>query len=71
MPDLHDQGGAGLCRSYNKAERRLCRRYIKEVGSVGEHIGTVHQIIGPVVDIKFSPDELPELLNAIKIPRGS
>jgi F-type H+-transporting ATPase subunit beta len=37
---------------------------------VGEHIGTVHQIIGPVVDIKFSPDELPELLNAIKIPHG-
>jgi F-type H+-transporting ATPase subunit beta len=37
---------------------------------VGEHIGTVHQIIGPVVDIKFSPDELPELLNAIIIPHG-
>ncbi|MDI9493300.1 MAG: F0F1 ATP synthase subunit beta [Bacillota bacterium] len=37
---------------------------------MGEHIGTVHQIIGPVVDIKFSPDELPELLNAIKIPHG-
>ncbi|NLM08330.1 MAG: F0F1 ATP synthase subunit beta [Clostridiales Family XIII bacterium] len=37
---------------------------------MGEHIGTVHQIIGPVVDIKFSPDELPELLNAIIIPHG-
>ena len=37
---------------------------------MGEHIGTVHQIIGPVVDIKFSPDELPELLHAIKIPHG-
>ncbi len=37
---------------------------------MGEHIGTIHQIIGPVVDIKFSPDELPELLNAIKIPHG-
>jgi len=35
---------------------------------VGEHIGVVHQIIGPVVDIKFSPDEMPELLNAINIP---
>jgi len=35
---------------------------------VGEHIGIVHQIIGPVVDIKFSPDEMPELLNAINIP---
>ena len=37
---------------------------------MGEHIGTVHQISGPVVDIKFSPDELPELLNAIKKPHG-
>jgi F-type H+-transporting ATPase subunit beta len=35
---------------------------------VGEHIGTVHQIIGPVVDIKFNPDEMPELLHAIRIP---
>jgi len=35
---------------------------------VGEHIGIVHQIIGPVVDIKFSPDDMPELLNAISIP---
>ncbi|HZK02188.1 MAG TPA: F0F1 ATP synthase subunit beta [Anaerovoracaceae bacterium] len=35
---------------------------------MGEHIGIVHQIIGPVVDIKFSPDEMPELLNAIEIP---
>ncbi|MGI6733594.1 MAG: F0F1 ATP synthase subunit beta [Anaerovoracaceae bacterium] len=35
---------------------------------MGEHIGTVHQIIGPVVDIKFNPDEMPELLHAIRIP---
>lgn len=35
---------------------------------MGEHIGIVHQIIGPVVDIKFSPDDMPELLNAISIP---
>lgn len=34
---------------------------------MSEHIGIVHQIIGPVVDIKFDPDNLPELLNAIKI----
>jgi F-type H+-transporting ATPase subunit beta len=34
---------------------------------VNEHKGTVHQIIGPVIDIKFNPDELPELLNAINI----
>ena len=31
------------------------------------HKGTIHQIIGPVIDIKFMPEEMPELLNAIKI----
>ena len=31
------------------------------------HKGIIHQIIGPVVDIKFKPDEIPELLNAIRI----
>ncbi len=30
--------------------------------------GTIHQIIGPVIDIRFHPDEMPELLNAIAIP---
>ena len=29
--------------------------------------GTIHQIIGPVIDIKFNPEELPALLNAIRI----
>ena len=29
------------------------------------HKGTIHQIIGPVIDIKFKPEEMPELLNAI------
>jgi ATP synthase, F1 beta subunit len=31
------------------------------------HKGTIHQIIGPVIDIKFMPEEMPELLNAINI----
>lgn len=30
--------------------------------------GKIHEIIGPIIDIKFDPDELPELLNAIEIP---
>jgi F-type H+-transporting ATPase subunit beta len=30
--------------------------------------GVIHQIIGPVIDLKFNPDEMPELLNAIHIP---
>jgi F-type H+-transporting ATPase subunit beta len=32
--------------------------------------GKIHEIIGPVVDIKFDPDELPELMNAIHITLG-
>ena len=28
-------------------------------------IGTVVQVIGPVLDIKFAAGELPQLLNAI------
>ena len=31
------------------------------------HKGTIHQIIGPVIDIKFMPEEMPELLNAITV----
>ena len=27
--------------------------------------GIIHQIIGPVIDIKFAPEEIPELLSAI------
>ncbi|HWP29000.1 MAG TPA: F0F1 ATP synthase subunit beta, partial [Chloroflexota bacterium] len=30
--------------------------------------GRVVQVIGPVVDIEFPPDAMPELLHAIKIP---
>ena len=32
--------------------------------------GTIHQIIGPVIDIKFDQDEMPELLTAIKVETG-
>ena len=34
---------------------------------MSEHKGVVHQIIGPVLDIKFDPEEMPELLNAITV----
>ncbi len=34
------------------------------------HKGTVAQIMGPVLDIRFKDGELPELLNAIKIETG-
>ncbi len=29
--------------------------------------GQIHQVIGPVIDIKFKEDEMPELLNAVTI----
>lgn len=29
--------------------------------------GIIHQIIGPVIDIKFAPEDIPELLSAINI----
>ena len=32
--------------------------------------GRIHQIIGPVIDIKFESERMPELLNAIRIPFG-
>lgn len=32
-----------------------------------QNIGRIKQVIGPVVDIEFSEDNLPELLNAIEI----
>ena len=37
---------------------------------MSKHIGTVTQIIGPVLDIRFADNELPALLNAIEIPLG-
>lgn len=32
--------------------------------------GIINQIIGPVIDIKFHPEEIPQLLNAIHITLG-
>ncbi|HUX11906.1 MAG TPA: F0F1 ATP synthase subunit beta, partial [Spirochaetia bacterium] len=31
------------------------------------HIGRIVQVIGPIVDVKFDPDEIPEIRNAIEI----
>ena len=33
-------------------------------------IGTVVQVIGPVLDIRFNSGELPQLLNAIEVGSG-
>ena len=32
--------------------------------------GMIHQIIGPVIDVKFEEGHMPALLNAIRIPAG-
>ena len=32
-----------------------------------QHIGKVIQVIGPVVDVEFPPEQLPEIYNAVKI----
>ncbi len=41
----------------------------KEVLKMSNNIGKVVQVIGPVVDIKFANDELPNIFNAIHIKK--
>ncbi len=37
---------------------------------MAKNIGTVIQVVGPVLDIRFADDCLPQLLSAIEIPHG-
>ena len=37
---------------------------------MAKNIGTVTQVIGPVLDIRFPDNQLPALLNAIEVPIG-
>ena len=37
---------------------------------MANHIGTVIQVVGPVLDIRFAEGQLPELLSAIEIKNG-
>ncbi len=37
---------------------------------MANHIGTVIQVVGPVLDIRFPDGQLPDLLSAIHIPHG-
>ena len=37
----------------------------------GKNIGTIVQIMGPVLDIRFEDGQLPELLNAVEIRNGN
>ncbi|MDQ6829497.1 MAG: F0F1 ATP synthase subunit beta, partial [Gemmatimonadota bacterium] len=35
--------------------------------ATASHTGRVVQVIGPVLDVEFETDQLPELLNALEI----
>jgi len=37
---------------------------------MAKYTGTVIQVMGPVLDIRFGDDHLPELLSAIEVPNG-
>ena len=37
---------------------------------MAKNVGTVIQVMGPVLDIRFADDQLPQLLNAIEVPNG-
>src|SRR5918995_6168832 len=34
----------------------------------GEGVGTVIEVKGPVVDVRFAPNEIPEIFNAVTVP---
>ena len=38
---------------------------------MAKNTGTVIQVIGPVLDIRFADNQLPDLLNAIEVPVGN
>ena len=55
---------AGVGETYGVRGEELAQE-LKERMDLNK--GIIHEIIGPVIDIKFAPEELPELLNEIKI----
>src|SRR5215203_1817058 len=34
----------------------------------GQGVGTVVEVKGPVVDVRFPPEEIPEIFNAVTVP---
>ena len=42
----------------------------KEDKMQDKHIGSVTQVIGPVIDVRFPEGELPALLNAVELHIG-
>ena len=43
---------------------------IKGVKFMSSHIGKVLQVMGPVVDVRFAENELPDIYNALTVPIG-
>src|ERR1700746_2323954 len=39
----------------------------KPAGETKRNVGKVVQVIGPVLDVEFEPEQLPELYNAITV----
>jgi F-type H+/Na+-transporting ATPase subunit beta len=42
----------------------------KPAPTTEHHVGKVVQVIGPVIDVEFEPEHLPELYNALRIESG-
>ena len=36
-----------------------------------QNIGRVEQIVGPIIDIQFSPHQMPSIRNAIEVRQGN
>src|SRR5213593_3370903 len=43
----------------------------KPAGEKAQNIGRVVQVIGPVLDVEFEPEHLPEIYNALRIEDSS
>ena len=43
--------------------------YERDTGRSGGSTGRVVRIIGPVIDVEFAPDEMPEIYNALHVDR--
>ena len=54
-------------RLFGNREQYLLQDWSDQEIMNSEKEGRVIQIIGPVVDIKFQPDELPDIYNAVRI----
>src|SRR2546430_15268209 len=39
----------------------------KQAAETKQNVGKVVQVIGPVLDVEFEPEKLPELYNALRI----